>query len=110
MISVKNHSKNEVLAEIGKYQSGSFVDLCKLRDDFLGVMEHSCEECPEITFQLAVRYLTKDNSDEVVHVDTFSSLFSNRVCTTISNFLSSKQYDCQNKKETKKYKDPYLHK
>ena len=39
------------------YQSGSVLDEQFLRDKFMGFWEHSCEECPQINFELALRYL-----------------------------------------------------
>lgn len=73
--------------ELKKFKKDDYLDEQVLRDAFMAAHTHSCEECPEINFDIGIRYLKKGENSQNIQFSTFISFLIPQNCNTIKSYL-----------------------
>ena len=88
--SFRNHTTKNFTSQLKMYQNGEVLDQELLKEKFIGFWGHDSEECPQINFQLALRYIKNGREDQLLNFDYFSGVLTGRNCNMIQQFLDLK--------------------
>lgn len=92
------------------YKSEDNVNEELLREQYVNLSQHSCGQCPEISFQLAMRYIKRGDLKQSVTFERFVSIIELKNCNTITEYLSAQEEAFRRKNSKPKGKDPLVHK